>query len=76
MYIVTWFAVVSAGSIIVPLDWQRKNSDLSELITDSKSSVVIYGDEITDFTENYIKSRRMLFSSDLVGFRRSSTETL
>lgn len=56
MYIVTWFAVVSAGSIIVPLDWQRKNSDLSELITDSKSSVVIYGDEITDFTENYIKS--------------------
>ena len=55
-YIAAWFAVPSAGSVIVPIDWQRKQSDLSDLIADSKSEIVLYGEEVSDCVEEYEKT--------------------
>ena len=56
-YIAAWFAVTSAGSIAVPLDWQRKDSDLADLIADSESEIVLYGEEAADFAAEYSSNK-------------------
>lgn len=56
-YIAAWFAVTSAGSIVVPLDWQRKDSDLADLIADSESEIVLYGEEAADFAAEYSSNK-------------------
>lgn len=50
-YIVTYFAVMCSGSVIIPIDKERVTSDFLLLLKDSKATLIVYDDGVDEFIE-------------------------
>lgn len=57
-WIVTYFAVVNGGSVIVPLDKELPENSLRDLIEESGASAIVYADSYSDIFEKMRKSKR------------------
>lgn len=51
-WIVSYFAVVNGGNIIVPIDKEQSYDDILKLFERSDSSLLIYSDTYSDITDN------------------------
>ncbi len=50
-WILTHFAVTCGGSVIVPIDKDLDTNDITELLTDSESKVLVYSNAYADIAE-------------------------
>jgi long-chain acyl-CoA synthetase len=58
-WILTYFAVVNSGSVIVPLDKELPAAEIKDLIDDSGVAVFVHSDEYSDIA-NYLKENGSL----------------
>lgn len=50
-WILSYFAVICGGNVIVPIDKELSNADISELIMQSGATAIIYADSYSDIAE-------------------------
>ena len=55
-WILTYFATVNSGNVIVPLDKELKEADIKNLINDSGTEILVYSDEYNHISEYLIKN--------------------
>ncbi|MCL2603343.1 MAG: AMP-binding protein [Defluviitaleaceae bacterium] len=55
-WILTYFAVVNSGNIIVPLDKELTASDIQNLLNDSGAEAIVYSDSYSDIIGNIKES--------------------
>ncbi len=51
-WIVSYFAIVNGGNVVVPLDKELSPEDIKELITRSNCSALVYADSYSDIAED------------------------
>lgn len=58
-WILSYFAVVVSGNMIVPLDKELSNDEISGLLTHSDAEVLIYSDSYKDIAEDLLRQGRI-----------------
>lgn len=55
-WVVTYFAIVNTGNVVVPIDKELTEKEVAEIIVDSDSSVLFYSDNMVDKVKSIKKS--------------------
>lgn len=58
-WILTYFAVVNSGNVIVPLDRELPPEDIEYLLTDSDANILVFSSNYADVAD-YMKNRGMM----------------
>lgn len=57
-WILSYFAVVCGGNVIIPIDKELSNEDIADLIKKSGATALIYSDSYSDITEEHKHLKR------------------
>lgn len=78
-WILSYFAVVVSGNMIVPLDKELSNDEISGLLTHSDAEVLIYSDSYRDIAEDLLRQGRIgkIFNiADFAAFLKSGRKLI
>ncbi|MCL2703854.1 MAG: AMP-binding protein [Defluviitaleaceae bacterium] len=79
-WIVTYFAAVNSGNVIVPLDKELPEADIKHLIDDSETEVFVYSDGYSEMAaylkENAAGIRRFIHMQEVAGLMEEGTKLI